>query len=286
MIFSNVSFPHPVLGLNDSILSIVKLEDPIINSLNDIYSIVLNISHDNKDLEKLINAGKAEYMCEITCTNTLYRKKIVSNTDKFDFQIPKKDLRGKVEFICLIVAKEYIYNYTNSNAHPDYAGYSFHLETGDVLAFCGEFTFNADIKYEKLKAVSSFMEIVENENPDETYSSIDLNNNKIQIQLPTELFNLYCKSTISQEEKFAPVFHSSMVLNALLIGLYNLENYKEYTWAQVIEYRLKNEKPLNEINFDDKENIPRIAKMLLGNPFERLLNGLDVIANESKINED
>ena len=191
-----------------------------------------------------------------------------------------------MEFICLIVVKEYIYNYTNSNTHTDYNDYSFYLETGDILAYCGEFTFNADIIYEKLKAISSFMEIVENEKPDEKNSTIDLNNNKIQIQLPTDLYNLYRKSTISLEEKFVPVFHSSMVLNALLIALYNIEDHKDCKWAQVIEYRLNNEKPLNEINFEDKENIPLIAQLLLGNPIERLLNGLDVITKETKINED
>lgn len=33
----------------------------------------------------------------------------------------------------------------------DYNGYNFEIEIGDVLAFFGEFNFNADINYEKLR---------------------------------------------------------------------------------------------------------------------------------------
>ena len=151
-----------------------------------------------------------------------------------------------------------------------------------MLAYFGGFSFNADIKYEKLKAVSSFMEIVENE--DLKYTYVDLKKNKIEIQLPSETYNLYRSDIISQEERFSPVFHSSIVLNALLTALYNFEEHKDYLWAKVIDYRLKNEKQLKDINFDEKENIPEIAQMLLGNPFKRLLEGLNVMV-ESKNEE-
>ena len=66
--------------------------------------------------------------------------------------------------------------------------------------------------------------------------------------------------------------------------MYNFEEHKNYLWAKVIDYRLKNEKQLKDINFDEKENIPEIAQMLLGNPFKRLLEGLNVMV-ESKNEE-
>ncbi len=119
------------------------------------------------------------------------------------------------------------------------------------------------------------MEIVENEALKYTY--VDLEKHKIEIQLPTETYNIYRSDIISQEAKFSPVFHSSVVLNALLIALYNFEEYKKFRWAEVIEYRLNNDKELKDKNFDDKVNIPEIAQILLGNPFKRLLEGLNVI---------
>ena len=71
-----------------------------------------------------------------------------------------------------------------------------------------------------------------------------------------------------------PVFHSSIVLNALLIALYNLEEHKDYLWADVIKYRLDNEPQFKNLSVEEKENVPEIAQKLLGNPFERLISGL------------
>jgi len=282
MKFNDVTFPHPVLGLGDSIFGNIELSNTEIDSLQDVYKISVSCKHDNTDLKNLLKENKAEFLCEVTCTNTLYRELFLSNKGKIEFEIPKKDVKGRVEFTCLLVTKEKITEYSNTEAHLDYNGYTFDLDQGDVLAYFGGFSFNADIKYEKLKAVSSFMEIVENE--DLKYTYVDLKKNKIEIQLPSETYNLYRSDIISQEERFSPVFHSSIVLNALLTALYNFEEHKNYLWAKVIDYRLKNEKQLRDINFDEKENIPDIAQMLLGNPFKRLLEGLNVMV-ESKNEE-
>ena len=275
MKFNDITFPHPVLGLGDAILGIVELGNPEIDSLQDVYEVKINCKHDNVDLKNLLNEDKAEFLYEVTCTNTLYRKLFLSNNSKMKFEIPKKEVKGRVEFTCLLVAKERISEYSNAESHSDYDGYTFDLDQGDILAYFGEFSFNADIKYEKLKAVSSFMEIVENE--DLKYTNVDLKKNKIEIQLPSETYDIYRSDFISQEVKFVPVFHSSIVLNALLTALYNFDEHKEFLWAKVIDYRLKKEKQFEMLGIAEKENIPEIAQRLLGNPFKRLLEGLNVI---------
>ncbi len=277
MNINNIIFPHPVLGIGDAINSKVEFPNPEIRQTADSYEITIHVLHDNADLKNLVTAYSAEYLCEATCTNTLYRQIFKSNLKTITFDIPKKEVKGKVEFTCLLVAKINIPSYSNTNAHADYIGYTFDIDKGDILAYFGEFSFNVDIKYEKLKAVSSFMEIVENEI--EKYTIIDLKKNKIEVQLPSESYKIYCSDTISQEEKFAAIFHSSIVLNALLIALYNLEEHKDYLWAEVIKYRLNNEPHFKNLSVGDKENVPEIAQKLLGNPFERLINGLNNIVD-------
>ncbi len=282
MKFNDVTFPHPVLGIGDAISGTAGfIKDPEINVSTDSYKVTIKCNLVNNDLKKLLQESKAEFLCEATCTNTVYRENIVSDNSKIEFEIPKKQVKGKVEFICLLVAKENLFGYANANAHSDYSGFTFDLDKGDVLAFFGEFTFDADIKYEKLKAVSSFMEVVEN--PDLEYTNIDLKKSKIEVQLPTNDYNAYKSDVIAHEIKFAPMFHSSLVLNALLIALYNFEEHKDYLWAKALKYRLDNE--FKNINFEEKENIPEIAQRLLGNPFSRLLNGLNIIV-ESTENEE
>jgi hypothetical protein len=285
MKFNDVSFPHPVLGIGDAVKGNVRLNPaPEISSSVDAYSITVNFEHDNQDIEALINEGQAEYFCEATCSNTLYRQIFTSNNSQINLDILKKHVKGKVSFTCVLLAKHPITNYRNSKSHPDYNGYSFDIDIGDVLAFFGEFNFNADINYEKLKAVSSFMEVVENK--DEIYTNVDLNKSKIEVQLPSEDYKLFASDSISKEQKFAPIFHSSIVLNALLIALYNFDSHKEWLWAKVVDYRLKNEKQFENISIDDKENIPEIAQRLLGNPIRRLIAELQNIVESPNQNEE
>ena len=276
MNFNNVTFPHPVLGLGDAISGETGFsKEPGIIVTSDSYKITVTCNLDNEDLKKLTQEGKAEFFCDVTCSNTIYRTNAISVNSTIELEIPKKQAKGKVQFACMLVMKEDLKNYSNSNAHPEYNGYTFDLDKGDVLAFFGEFTFDADIKYEKLKAVSSFMEVVENESI--TITNIDLKKPKIEVQLPTNDYNAYKSDVISQQVKFAPMFHSSIVLNALLVALYNFDEHKDYLWAKALKYRLDNEEQFKLVSIEEKENIPEIAQRLMGNPFSRLLNGLIII---------
>lgn len=287
MKFIDVSFPHPVLGIGDAINSNVGFnpEPQIISGTNN-YTVVVNCEHNNKDLEDLIRQGQAEFFCEATCSNTLYREIIKSNSNRIEFEIPKKHVKGRIDFICALLAKSPITKYKNSNSHPDYNGYNFEIEIGDILAYFGKFSFDADIQYEKLKAVSSFMEVVENKDPKAEYANVDLNKNKIEIQLPSEDYKIFANESISKEQKFAPVFHSSIVLNALMMALYNFEEHKELLWAKVIDYRLKNENQFQPMSINEKEDIPEIAQRLLGNPFKRVISELQVIIESPNDTED
>jgi len=287
MKFNDVSFPHPVLGVGDAVKGKFGLNPvPDITSTIDAYTVTVNCEHDNNELSALVNSGQAEFFCEATCSNTLYREIITCNSSEIKLVIPKKQVKGKIFFTCILVAKSPIANYQNSKFHPDYNGYSFDIDAGDVLAFFGEFNFNADINYEKLKAVSSFMEVVENKDLNVKLTNVDLNRSKIEVQLPSDDYKTFANDSISKEPKFAPVFHSSIVLNALLIALYNFESHKEFLWAKVIDYRLKNEKQFENISIEETENIPDIAQLLLGNPFHRLIAELQVIVDAPNQTEE
>ncbi len=275
MSISNMTFPHPVLGIEDSVMGKIEMSEPVISGKTHVYEISLEFTFDNNTLRQLIEEDKAEFICEVNCTNTLYRKIIRSKEPSFTFEVPRKHVKGRVEFVCLLLSKENIYSYSNPDFHPDYDGFSFNLEQGDILAYFGEFYFNADIKYQKLKAVSSFMRVVENE--DLEYTFVDLKKDKIEIQMPSDAYNLFQRDFISKERSFVPIVHSSIVLNALLTALYNFEEHRSYLWADVIRYRLETEEQFKTLDVTEKESVPEIAQILLGDPFGRLLNGLNYI---------
>lgn len=77
MKFNDVSFPHPVLGVGDAIKSKFGFKAlPDIKSATDAYVVTINCEHDNDELSALVNSGEAEFFCEATCSNTLYRQNI------------------------------------------------------------------------------------------------------------------------------------------------------------------------------------------------------------------
>ncbi len=277
MNYHNIEFPYPVLRKDhDDIDGNIDYEVSSIEEREDAYLININFFIDNEDILTLIRENKAEYAIEVTCSDTLYRKMYLSTKKSMEFKILKTDVKGKVFAECFILAKKGINNYQNKKAHPDYGNFEINLSKGDVLAYFGRFDFTARIDYKKLKAVASFMEVIEGNG--ETVH-VNLDSDKILIELPENDFNHYKK--IGKEKTITPVIHASLVLNALLIALHNIEEYSEKLWAKALKYRLENEQNLKKIPFD-KENIPRIAQLLLGKPFSRLMKQLSEISHSNE----
>jgi len=287
MKLNDISFPHPVLGIADAIKSDISLTpEPIISSTEINYKISVSCFHNNNDINNLFQDSKVDYVCEAMCSNTLFREMYRSKSNIIEFEISKKRVKGKVEFTCLMVANQNIEGYSNSESHSDYNDYIFDIEKGEVLAFFGEFHFDADIKYEKLKAVSSLMVIVEAEDKDLDFTNIVLNKPKIEIQLPSIDYILYNMPMLSKEVNFAPIFHSSIVLYTLNIALYNLNENLDYPWAKAISYRLEHEEQFKNLSILEKDHIPKIAQRLLGNPINRLMNGLKGIIESPDENDN
>ena len=221
---------------------------------NEYYLLTIEYKLDNPDLQKMLSEKKVQFVCELSCTGTLYRKSETSDSLIQKISVSKNYVRDKVELLFVLVSVESNSNYTNSKVHNDYAGYNFDIDNGDVLAYLGESFFIAGIAYQRLKAVSSFMEIIKGENETGDFNII-LESQKIQIQLSKKDYEQYCEPRIGKNPEYATVFHSSIVLPTLIHALYQLKNdddVKEYSWAKIIEFRLQNDENLKTIEFEEK----------------------------------
>jgi hypothetical protein len=277
MKFNGYSFPHPVLGLNDDIegsASVEKLEyDEITDEDNYILTIIYKL--DNPDFLQMLAENKAQFVCELSCTATLFRKTELSDSLIQKITIPKNFVRETVELLFLLISTDSISNYSNSKIHQDFAGYTFDIDKGDVLAFLGEGKFIAGIAYKKLQAVSSFLEI-DKRSDDETDMNIILDNPKVLIQLSKKDYEKYCEPRIGRSTKYASIFHSSVVLPALIHALYQLirnEDLEEQHWAKIIISRIQNDPSLNGLQLEE-DNVLKIVQLLIGLPINRLLEDL------------
>ena len=277
MRLNNISFPHPVLGIGNSILGQINISHEIVQT-DDYYECHFSCRMSDEYIQKLIDEGKALYFCEATCSSTLYRSSETYNVPEFDFSIGRKEVRGTVELFVAIVAVEDIPKYVNGNCSSIYQGFdSFYVEEGDLLAAFGEFSIEADIQYEKLKAVSQIF-VVTGNNASKGVN-IDLEGEKIIVDMNPVLFGLFSDESINKNMLYAPLFHASIVLNALIMALHNLESHENLLWAKTIKHRLESEQEEHPVfkNWKDPERHNEIAQVLLNDPYDSLLRAIKII---------
>lgn len=271
MNLNNISLPYPVLGISDDIMPLLPEDAAVVKLTEDarnyLFSITLNYS--NKDIANLIETEKADFSCEYECAKTMLRCCLKSRTNQFNISIPRNYINGRINFNCFVSVREDIQDYSNAGFNDDYQGAKFNLEPGDILVAFPQFHYDADIKYDKLQAAGSFMQIRESNLHNEVY--FDISGNKIEILLPTSLYELYCNP---QVKGAAEVIHSSLVLNALTYALINIEDHYQTTWARTIYYRLEHEDGFSREELDDISKIPGLAQRLLKDPYRRLFNNI------------
>ena len=277
MKLTNISFPHPVLGIGDSVLGSIDVTHTIVQT-DDTYDCHFSCHMTDECIQKLIDAGKAKYYCEVTCSSTLYRESLTYTEPEFDFVVGRKDVRGTVEILLAIVAVENIPRYVNTNISPLYQEFdSFYVEEGDLLAAFQQLSFEADIQYEKLKAVSQIFVVTGNNQAKGV--NIDLEGDTLIVDMHPDIFALFVDESINKNSLYAPLFHASIVLNALIEALRNLETHENSLWAKTIKYRLESEQDEHPVykNWKDVERHNEIAQVLLNNPYDSMLRAIKII---------
>ena len=273
MNLNNISLPYPVLGISDDILPMLPEDAVTFNLTADArkYSFDIDLHFESADIQSLINNGEAEFSCEYDCARTMLRCCETSQEPHFTIEIPRHSVNGRLNFSCFVSVKTPIIGYTNVGFNSDYEGYSFDMAPGDILVSFPQFHYDADIRYDKLQAAGSFMQIRESSLHEQVF--FDISGNKIEILLPPAHYQLYCNPIVKGS---AEIIHSSLVLNALTYALLNIEEHEQTTWAKTIYYRLDNEVGFSRTELLEPSNIPGLAQRLLKDPYTRLFNKIIV----------
>ncbi len=278
---SEYAFPHPVLGIRDDISgsaeTIVTYDQ---DTDTDNYIVTIQYHLNNQDLVELVTARKAVFFCELNCTGTLFRSSEASSGFTQTITVPKNAVRERVSLLFLLIAREDIPGYRNSEAHPDFEDYQFEIDKGDVLAYMGEGSFFAGLAYRQLRAVSSFLEITKGTNEAGDFDII-LEGSKIEVRLSITDYERYSQPSIGKIPELASTFHAAIVLPTLIHALYQLltgptqtrDDLNETPWAKIIKYRVENEGGEPRLSMTE-DHIVAVAQYLLGSPMERLLKDL------------
>lgn len=278
MKIENVAFPYPVQGIGNGIESRSQWQYSVEQNKAE-YILTIDVQLNDKSIEDYIKYDMGDYVCEIECTSTFLRRCERSKNGHFEIKLSKSEIAREVTFELSVVVKEPIEDYTNTQLNPIFIDYEINLEPGDLLAYIGKDKFSADIIYEKLDKVSTFMII--REDGQVTQTEIKLDTEKIEILIPSAMYTHY-KEEIKGSSTYSAIIHGSLVFNALLHALNNITSYPDKLWARCIMTRIEKDVEIAKLNIDpteeeDRVELPKLAQALLGDPFKRLFTSIEKI---------
>jgi len=286
---NDLNFPFPVLGMP----GVMHGESPKVSYTSYIpdknliqvpYRWVFDIDIKNKCILDLIQTGKAQYMCEVTCSATLMRKCIFSAVPKIEVVLDRREVNKRVEFSLYVVAKEHIADYDNDAANEDYRELApFDIDVGSPLAVLPSYRWDADLCYEDLTSLRSILQVLKNSSdPAQEYVTLNLEHDYIQILLPAQQYDAFMEK--SQTDAFGEVIKSSLILYALQAALYQFSSELTHRWERAVDKYIRQDSKFEGLLLENKGDIPLIAAKMLGNPFKRLgetLPKLTVLSPES-----
>ena len=188
------------------------------------------ITLDNEELRNLIIDCKTEYVIHIECSNTAFRTTLHSITEQTSIDIPAGRINGKLEIIALIILKENIKHFINSDWNNDYDGISFDLAKGSILGYKNLPALDIVKNYEELTTASSIFRVYKRITTEEKPMNVDIDSNQIKIGLGTQEFETY--SRFCKKIQFQPILNSMIVFPALV---YVFEELKQETGIEANE---------------------------------------------------
>lgn len=283
----NIMFPYPVKGISDNVTSPpieveIRDESTVSEYIFNIHVISLN----DDDIQNLIDRDMAVYACEISCSYTMLLRSVLNKQGNFRIRLPRKRVGKRIDFTVTVIAKESILNYTNRFFHPDFKdqGFVFNLNPGEVIAKVSTFHVDADITFEKLKAIESILVVRQHHNPDTKRVDINCEGEKIEVLLPKTNYKQF-KEGLAYDRRFSSSFHASFVLQALTIAITHYQHFLnlEKLWARVLNARFTTQSDLfSEFDLSgdiDSEDAYQIAQIILANPYDRMFNTLLTMDN-------
>ena len=270
-------FPYPVLCLesDDYINNEFEVSFEIAKDINTIrFSFEVTLA--DAILKKLLQEEQVELLYHIECAKTLYRQIHATKEMNYNLAIEEKNLNGKVDICCFIVAKQDIGSYVNENFNEDYMGASFEILRGNILGFYNlprvEFTKNV----EELADVASIFSILRQENIEDGMS-IELNGEKIKVWLGNEEFIQY--KSFAKSAVYQPMIHAMIVFPTLMYALDMImkdgeEEYSEYRWFKGIERMMGNSNMLLNKETIEQVSSYKLAQKLLNLPINRALKNM------------
>lgn len=261
------SYPHPVLGNKDDVSGYAFQASPKIDTDRKFYYLNIGFLCSSETLRRLITHKQAAYVVHVECTNTVFRQSFTTYDNELEIKISTDDLNGNVEVNFLVCAQTNLNDYQIEGSHADYAGESFRVGKGDILAVYDELIFQADKDYDAVKKISSIVQLERSADRQSKAMEVDFEAERIRISLPDTEYDLY--DQLKKVPGLKDALICSIVLPVLVqaVGFLNQEDsgLEERRWFGALKMLLHDE-PLTEEN-----DYLKAAQTVLDFPLRRAL---------------
>jgi len=237
-------YPHPVLSwfADDYIKGIFQPSISVVPN-KSFFRIVMVCRTSSKSLRQLISEKKASYSVHVECSSTRFRAAFTSFEENFEIDIPVSDLEGKVEVSRFIVCTEDVKNYSSEEFHADFAGRSFDLLVGDVLAVAETVEFPAIKKDDELAKLPSIFSILRSHEDDAASVDVDLSGKKIKVLLSPEVHQKFID--LNSDVSTRATLCCALLVPALIMALELIRDNEDLgelfdkRWFHVLAKRLQ-----------------------------------------------
>ncbi len=266
MKFDTQSFPYPVLTPID------QGDDYIDGSFECVLGFPENVNDDGTfslsyinmlsvvEIQELIDRGSANFVIEINCAETLFRKAFLLGP-RGEIDLNAYDFHGGVSFTPMIVVADRLEEYTSVDLNPEYETQYFQLMPGDLLAIDNSVAKNVDfikLSFETLVRIRTDHTLDPN-----TYS-IETTPNFIYIAMGEKLREQW--TLLSKNRKSEPIFAMTIFKDCLVLAIQELvlnEDALQYKWANALVKKL-NERELSVPKQFDFNEVNILVQSLIG----------------------
>lgn len=189
----------------------------------------------NPELEEMLKTEEVMFAHHIECTQTCFRKLILTNENIKECILRDGEINGLVQICSFLVANKNLDKYSNSLFASDFRGFRFDIDRGCILAVGNQINLRINKIRDDLANTSSIFSIVPNRDETMTNIKVDTSGNKIVITIPQETFSIY--SNMSSSLDIQPVMHSMLIIPALVYAITEVKearsrlyDYEDYRW--------------------------------------------------------
>ena len=194
------------------------------------------------DLLRLVEDGAAQYVLLIKASRTHFREMISSGEPHVDRLFSGGDLSGRVEFAPFLVCTRELSSFRAEGWHPDFAGRTFDISSGSVLAEDVSKDYWVDTADEA--PLGSIFGHKSRPNVPDGHWELELVEDRVWIVMSesdTELYTAARNRANNRPE--GQYLMNGLSLPALIAVLNevdrNVEDYSEYRWFASLDHRLQ-----------------------------------------------